>query len=438
MTMPKPIAADRLAEPIEHASLDELRSLQRDRLRATLQSAYANVAHYKAAFDAAGVHPDDVKDLADLAKLPFTTKDTLRQNYPFGMFAVPREQVLRVHASSGTTGTPTVVGYTRNDLDTWATVMARTMRAAGVRPGDIMHNAINYGMFTGGHGFHDGAERLGCTVIPASGGQTERQVKFITDFKPNVIGATPTYMLTILDEMERQGVDPRETALNVGIFGAEPWTEKMRQSMEERADFHAIDAYGLSELIGPGVAGESWESKDGPHVWEDHFYPEVIDPETGEVLPDGQPGELVLTSLSKEAMPVIRYRTRDLTRLLPGTAFGAMRRMEKVTGRSDDMMIIRGVNVFPTQIEELLLREPELSPHFQCHLDREGNLDTLTVKVERQPAVTADSGAAAGQRAADHVKHLIGIRIAVEVTGPGGVERSAGKMRRIVDHRESV
>jgi phenylacetate-CoA ligase len=435
--MPKSIAADRDAEPIEHASLDELRSLQRDRLHWTVGHAYANVAHYRAAFDAAGVHPDDVKDLADLATLPFTTKGTLRLNYPFGMFAVPREQVLRVHASSGTTGKPTVVGYTAGDLDTWATVMARSFRAAGVRRGDILHNAVNYGMFTGGHGFHDGATRLGCTVIPASGGQTERQVAFITDFKPNVIGGTPTYMLTILDEMERQGIDPRETSLNIGVFGAEPWTNQMRQSMEERADIHALDAYGLSEVIGPGVAGESWETKDGPHVWEDHFYPEVVDPETGAVLPDGERGELVLTSLTKEAMPVIRYRTGDLTRLLPGTMFGGMRRMEKVTGRSDDMMIIRGVNVFPTQIEELLLREPELTPHFQCHLGREGSLDTLLVKVERHAAVPADRGAAAGLRVADHVKHLIGIRIGIEVAGPGGVERSAGKMRRIVDHRGS-
>jgi phenylacetate-CoA ligase len=433
--MPRPVSADTGTEAIEHASLDELRALQLDRLRWSLHHAYANVPHYRAAFDAAGVHPDDVKDLADLAKLPFTTKETLRQNYPFGMFAVPREQVLQVHASSGTTGRPTVVGYTGRDLDTWALVMARTFRVAGARPGDILHNAVNYGMFTGGHGFHEGARRLGLTVIPASGGQTERQVHFIRDFKPTVIGATPTYMLTILDEMERQGFDPRESSINVGLFGAEPWTDKMRQSMEERADFHAIDGYGLSELIGPGVAGESFETKDGPHVWEDHFYPEVIDPDTGEVLPDGEHGELVLTSLTKEAMPVIRYRTRDLTRLLPGTAFGAMRRMEKVLGRSDDMMIVRGVNVFPTQLEGLILREPELTPHFQCHLDREGSLDTLLVKVERRESLPAAAGSAAGDRVAARVKHLIGIRIDVEVSAPGTVERSAGKMRRIVDHR---
>jgi phenylacetate-CoA ligase len=436
--VPTPIPADQNLEPVTRASLDELRALQVDRLRWTLSHAYANVAHYKTAFDAAGVHPDDVKDLTDLAKLPFTTKETLRDNFPFGLFAVPREQVLRVHASSGTTGKPTVVGYTERDLDTWAVVAARSMRAAGARPGDIVHIAVNYGMFTGGFGWHDGATRLGCTVIPASGGQTERQVQFIEDFKPSVIAATPTYMLTILDEMERQGVDPRESSLNVGVFGAEPWTDKMRHSMEERADFHAVDTYGLSELIGPGVAAESFETKDGPHVWEDHFYPEVIDPDTGEVLPDGEHGELVLTSLTKEAMPVIRYRTRDLTRLLPGTAFGAMRRIEKVAGRSDDMMIVRAVNVFPTQIEEIILREPELTPHFQCHLDRQGNMDSLLVKVERRGSVSPADGAAAGRRVADRVKHLIGIRITVDVSAPHTVERSAGKMRRVIDHRENL
>jgi len=435
--VPKPITPDTNVEPIERASLDELRALQLDRLTWSVRHAYANVAHYKSAFDAAGVHPDDLKDLADLAKLPFTTKETLRQNFPFGMFAVPRNQVVRVHASSGTTGRATIVGYTKNDLETWATVMARTIRAGGGRPGDIFHNAINYGMFTGGHGYHDGAQKLGCLVIPVSGGMTERQVKFILDFKPDIIGATPTYMLNIIDEMERQGVDPRTTSLNIGLFGAEPWTGKMRQSMEERLDFHAIDTYGLSEVIGPGVAGECVEAKDGPHVWEDHFYPEIIDPETGAVLPDGAHGELVLTSLTKEAMPVIRYRTRDLTRLLPGTVRPAMRRMEKVTGRTDDMMIIRAVNVFPTQIEEIILREPELTPHYQCHLDREGNLDTLLVKVERRESATAAGGAAAGARVAARVKHLIGVRIAVEVTAPHSIERSVGKMRRIVDHRET-
>jgi phenylacetate-CoA ligase len=436
--VPKPISADQDLDPVTRASLDELRALQVERLRWTLSHAYANVAHYKTAFDAAGVHPDDIKDLTDLAKLPFTTKETLRDNFPFGLFAVPRERVLRVHASSGTTGKPTVVGYTERDLDTWAVVAARSMRAAGARPGDIVHIAVNYGMFTGGFGWHDGATRLGCTVIPASGGQTERQAQFIEDFRPSVIAATPTYMLTILDEMERQGVDPRESSLNVGVFGAEPWTDKMRHSMEERADFHAVDTYGLSELIGPGVAAESFETKDGPHVWEDHFYPEVIDPDTGEVLPDGEHGELVLTSLTKEAMPVIRYRTRDLTRLLPGTAFGAMRRIEKVAGRTDDMMIVRAVNVFPTQIEEIILREPELTPHFQCHLDRQGNMDSLLVKVERRDSVSPAEGAAAGRRVADRVKHLIGIRITVDVSAPHTVERSAGKMRRVVDHRENL
>jgi phenylacetate-CoA ligase len=436
--MPKPIRADENVEPIERASLDELRALQLDRLTWSLRHAYRNVAHYKTAFDAAGVHPDDVRDLADLAKLPFTTKETLRQHFPYGMFAVPRDQVVRVHASSGTTGRPTVVGYTSGDLDTWATVMARTLRAGGGRPGDIFHNAINYGMFTGGFGYHDGAQKLGCMVVPVSGGMTERQVKYIVDFKPDIIGATPTYMLNIIDEMERRGIDPRSTSLNVGLFGGEPWSNKMRQSMEERLDFHAIDTYGLSELIGPGVAGECVETKDGPHVWEDHFYPEVIDPETGAVLPEGELGELVLTSLTKEAMPVIRYRTRDLTRLQPGTSRPAMRRIERVTGRTDDMMIVRAVNVFPTQIEELLLAEPELTPHYQCHLDRAGNLDTLLVRVERHESVPPESAAAAGVRVAARVKHLIGIRIDVEVTDPHTIERSAGKMRRIVDHRENL
>jgi phenylacetate-CoA ligase len=433
--LPKPIPADAGIEPVERASLDELRALQLGRLRSTLQHAYANVPHYTAALDAAGVHPDDVKDLADLAKLPFTTKETLRQNYPFGMFAVPRKQVVRVHASSGTTGRPTVVGYTRNDLETWATVMARSIRAAGGRPGDIVHIAFGYGLFTGGLGCHDGATKLGCTVIPVSGGMTERQVRLIADFEPDIIMATPSYVLNVLDEMERQGIDPRASSLNIGVLGAEPWTDNMRLALEERAGIHAVDIYGLSEVIGPGVAQECVETKDGPTVWEDHFYPEVVDPETGAVLPDGERGELVLTSLTKEAMPVIRYRTRDLTRLLPGTARPAMRRIERVTGRSDDMMIIRGVNVFPTQIEELILGEPELSPHFQCHLDRRGNLDTLTVKAERQPSVTPDAAAAAAARVADRVKQLVGISMTVEATEPNTVERSQGKMRRIVDHR---
>ena len=350
-----------------------------------MRHAYDNVPHYRASFDAAGVHPDDIRELSDLAKLPFTAKADLRDNYPFGMFAVPREQVVRVHASSGTTGKPTVVGYTQDDIDMWATVMARSIRAAGGRRGDVLHNAYGYGLFTGGLGAHYGAERLGCTVVPVSGGMTERQVQLISDFAPSLIMVTPSYMLAIAEEMERQGIDPRATSLRVGIFGAEPWTNDMRREMEERLDMHAVDIYGLSEVIGPGVANECVETKDGLHVWEDHFYPEVIDPLSGEVLPDGEEGELVFTSLTKQAMPVIRYRTRDLTRLLPGTA-RTMRRMEKITGRTDDMIILRGVNLFPTQIEELILGLPQLSPHFQCVLDRDGSLDSLTVRVERRPS----------------------------------------------------
>ncbi|MBX6722424.1 MAG: phenylacetate--CoA ligase, partial [Dactylosporangium sp.] len=364
-------------EPIERASIDELRELQLQRLRWSLRHAYENVPFYRNAFEAAGVHPDDFRELADLAKFPFTTKADLRDNYPFGMFAVPREQVVRVHASSGTTGQPTVVGYTREDIRTWARLVARSIRASGGRPGDIVHVAYGYGLFTGGLGAHYGAEELGCTVIPVSGGMTERQVMLIRDFKPDIIMVTPSYMLAIVDEMERQGMDPRECSLQVGIFGAEPWTEDMRREIEQRLDMHAVDIYGLSEVMGPGVANECVETKDGLHVWEDHFYPEIIDPLTGEVLPDGERGELVFTSLTKQAMPVIRYRTRDLTRLLPGTA-RPMRRIEKITGRTDDMMIVRGVNVFPTQIEELILRIPQLSPHFQCVLRRDGRMDTLT------------------------------------------------------------
>src|SRR5687767_2845376 len=356
-----------LLDPAERLGLDELRALQLERLRWSLRHAYDAVPHYRRAFDAAGVHPDDCRELADLARFPTTSKADLRDNYPFGMFAVPQDQVRRVHASSGTTGKPTVVGYTERDLDTWATVMARSIRAAGGRPGDKLHNAYGYGLFTGGLGAHYGAEKLGCTVIPISGGMTPRQVQLIQDFTPRVIMVTPSYMLTVIDEFEKQGLDPRASSLEIGIFGAEPWTEQMRREMEERAGIHAVDIYGLSEVIGPGVAQECVETKDGLHIWEDHFYPEVVDAATGEVLPDGELGELVFTSLTKEAMPVIRYRTRDLTRLLPGTA-RTMRRMEKVTGRSDDMMIIRGVNLFPTQFEELILAEPDLSPHFQCVL----------------------------------------------------------------------
>ena len=421
-------------EPIETASVDELRSLQSERLRWSVRHAYENVPHYRASFDAAGVHPDDVRELSDLARLPFTSKADLRDNYPFGMFAVPREQVVRVHASSGTTGKPTVVGYTQDDIDMWAAVMARSIRAAGGRRGDVLHNAYGYGLFTGGLGAHYGAERLGCTVVPVSGGMTERQVQLIQDFEPSLIMVTPSYMLAIVEEMERQGVDPRTTSLRVGIFGAEPWTNDMRREMEERLDMHAVDIYGLSEVIGPGVANECVETKDGLHVWEDHFYPEVIDPLSGEVLPDGEEGELVFTSLTKQAMPVIRYRTRDLTRLLPGTA-RTMRRMEKITGRTDDMIILRGVNLFPTQIEELILGLPDLSPHFQCVLDRDGSLDSLTVRVERRPSADAGSARAAGTELRRLVKASIGVSVEVDVVEPDGVERSMGKMRRIVDNR---
>ena len=421
-------------EPIETASRDELRSLQLRRLRRTLRHAYDNVAHYRAAFDAAGVHPDDVATLEDLALLPFTTKEDLRRNYPFGMFAVPREGVVRLHASSGTTGKPTVVGYTRADLDMWADVVARSIRAGGGRPGMRVHVAYGYGLFTGGLGAHYGVERLGCTVIPVSGGQTERQVQLIQDFRPDLILVTPSYMLALIDEMERQGVDPRSTSLKVGIFGAEPWTNDMRREIEQRLDMHAVDIYGLSEVIGPGVASECVETKDGLHVWEDHFYPEVIDPITGRVLPDGEEGELVFTSLTKQAMPVVRYRTRDLTRLLPGTA-RSMRRIEKITGRTDDMIILRGVNLFPTQIEELILGTPPLSPHFQCVLRRTGRLDAMTVRVERRDAVSPADAERAGVELEGLVKSRIGVSVLVEVVEPGGIERSVGKMRRIVDQR---
>ncbi|MCD4525469.1 phenylacetate--CoA ligase PaaK [Nocardioides sp. cx-173] len=421
-------------EAIETASVDELRALQLERLRATVQHAYAHVPHYRAAWDAAGVHPDDVRELGDLARLPFTTKADLRDNYPYGMFAVPREQVSRIHASSGTTGKPTVVGYTAEDLDIWATVMARSIRAAGGRPGDLLHNAYGYGLFTGGLGAHYGAERLGCTVVPVSGGMTERQVTLILDFQPRIIMVTPSYMLAIVDEMRRQGVDPRSTSLEIGIFGAEPWTNEMRLEVEQTLGIDAVDVYGLSEVMGPGVAQECVETKDGLHVWEDHFYPEVVDPVTGEVLPDGERGELVFTSLTKQAMPVFRYRTRDLTRLLPGTA-RTMRRMEKVTGRTDDMIILRGVNLFPTQIEELLLGTPELSPHFQCVLSRGGTLDEMTVLVEHREGVATASAEEAGRHLQHLVKSTIGVSVGIEVREPGGIERSVGKMRRIVDQR---
>ncbi|MGQ0624170.1 MAG: phenylacetate--CoA ligase PaaK [Sporichthyaceae bacterium] len=421
-------------ESIETASLDELRALQIERLRWSVHHAYANVAHYRAAWTSAGVHPDDIRELADLARLPFTTKDDLRRAYPFAMLAVPRDQVARLHASSGTTGTPTVVGYTGADLAMWADVVARSLRAAGARSGMLLHNAYGYGLFTGGLGVHAGAEKLGLTVVPVSGGMTERQVQLIQDFRPQVITVTPSYLLALIEEMERAGIDPTSTSLQVGILGAEPWTEDMRREIEARMDMHAVDIYGLSEVIGPGVASECVETKDGLHIWEDHFYPEVIDPVSGEVLPDGVVGELVFTSLTKQALPVIRYRTRDLTRLLPGTA-RTMRRMEKVTGRTDDMIILRGVNLFPTQIEELILAIPALSPHFQCVLDRDGALDTLTVLVERREEICVDVGLAAGAALAQVVKHRIGVSVRIEVVDPYGVERSAGKMRRVLDRR---
>ena len=422
-------------DPIETASRDEIAALQLDRLKWSLRHAYENVAHYRKSFDEAGVHPDDLKTLADLGKFPFTYKQTLRDNYPFGMYAVPREQVARVHASSGTTGKPTVVGYTRNDIKTWATVMARSLRAAGARPGMICHVAYGYGLFTGGLGAHYGAEELGMTVVPISGGMTERQVSLIEDFRPDVIMVTPSYMLAILDEYRARGIDPRETSLKVGVFGAEPWTNAMRQEIEAAFDMHAVDIYGLSEVMGPGVANECVETKDGLHIWEDHFYPEIIDPVTGEVLPDGEIGELVFTSLTKEAMPVVRYRTRDLTRLLPGTA-RSMRRMEKVTGRSDDMMILRGVNVFPTQIEEQLLRVEGLAPHYQVELTRSGRMDEMTVHVEALPTHADDAQrAASAAELKTHIKNVIGISTRIAVADPGVIERSMGKAKRVIDNR---
>jgi len=423
-------------DPAERLGVDELRALQLDRLRATLRHAYDNVPHYRRAFDEAGVHPEDCRELADLARFPTTSKADLRENYPFGMFAVPREQVRRVHASSGTTGRPTVVGYTEGDIATWATVMARSIRAAGGRPGDVLHNAYGYGLFTGGLGAHYGAEALGCTVVPVSGGMTPRQVQLITDFAPRVIMVTPSYMLTVIDEFEKQGLDPRASSLEIGIFGAEPWTEQMRREMEERAGIHAVDIYGLSEVMGPGVAQECVETKDGLHVWEDHFYPEVIDPITGEVLPEGERGELVFTSLTKQAMPVIRYRTRDLTRLLPGTARPGMRRMEKITGRTDDMIILRGVNLFPTQIEEVVLRTPGLSPHFALELTTRGRMDHLVCRVEARPDCPPGRRDAAAAEVTTGVKDTVGTSIEVLVVDPETLPRSMGKLQRLADHRE--
>jgi len=421
-------------EPIERASRDELARLQLERMRWSLAHAYRNVPHYTKAFDAAGVKPDDLRTLEDLAQFPTTSKADLRANYPFGMFAVPRAEVVRVHASSGTTGKPTVVGYTRKDIDTWATVMARSIRAAGGRAGDIVHVAYGYGLFTGGLGAHYGAEKLGCTVIPMSGGQTEKQVQLILDFKPDIIMVTPSYMLAIAEEIERQGHDPRSTSLSIGIFGAEPWTPAMRTAIEQKLDMDAVDIYGLSEVIGPGVGCECVEAKDGLSIWEDHFYPEIIDPETGKVLPDGEKGELVFTSLTKEAMPVVRYRTRDLTRLLPPTA-RSMRRIEKITGRSDDMLKVRGVMVFPTQVEELILKQRELVPQYQIELERPKIMDEMTVVVERSPAVGGADGDRAGATLQHHIKSLIGVSCRVRVVAPGGIERSVGKAKRVIDRR---
>ena len=422
-------------DPIEKASKDELQALQLQRLKTTLQHAYEHSPHYQRAFDAAGVHPSDLTVLADLARFPFTAKSDLRDNYPFGMFAVPREQVVRIHASSGTTGKPTVVGYTRNDIDMWADCVARSIRAEGARPGDICHVSYGYGLFTGGLGAHYGAERLGLTVVPFGGGQTERQVQLIQDFQPNIIMVTPSYMLALADEFDRMGIDPATSSLRVGIFGAEPWTPEMRLAIEKRMGLSAVDIYGLSEVIGPGVASECAETKDGPTIWEDHFYPEIIDPDTGAVLADGEFGELVFTSLTKEALPIIRYRTRDLTRLLPGTA-RTMRRMQKVTGRTDDMMIVRGVNVFPSQIEELILKQPGLSPHYQCVLSKDGPMDALTVRVEARSDMPVALRTEAEAALMHDIKTYIGTSSQVVVLETGGIERSVGKAKRVVDQRQ--
>ncbi len=419
----------------ERLSAAEIRALQRERLAWSLRHAYDNVPHYRRAFDTAGLTPADFRDLPDLTKFPFTTKAELRANYPFGMFAVPREKVSRIHASSGTTGKPTVVGYTQRDIETWAGLVARSIRASGGRPGMMVHVAYGYGLFTGGLGAHYGAEALGCTVIPMSGGMTERQVQLIQDFRPEIVMVTPSYMLALLDQFRLQGVDPRDTSLKVGIFGAEPWTEAMRTQIEDAFAIHAVDIYGLSEVMGPGVANECVETKDGPHIWEDHFFPEIINPDTGEPVPEGEPGELVFTSLTKEAMPVIRYRTRDLTRLLPGTARPGFRRMQKITGRSDDMIILRGVNVFPSQVEEQILRVPQLAPHYQLVLTREGRLDAMTIAVEAEPGADAGERAAAAKALAHHMKEVIGVTAAVDVRDPGAIERSLGKARRVVDKR---
>ncbi|HWL58342.1 MAG TPA: phenylacetate--CoA ligase PaaK [Paracoccus sp. (in: a-proteobacteria)] len=422
-------------DPIETASRDEIAQLQFQRMKWALNHAYDNSPFYRKRFDEHGAHPDDLKSLADIAKFPFTVKQDLRDTYPFGMFATPRENLVRIHGSSGTTGKPTVVGYTARDIDTWASLIARSIRAAGGRRGDILHNAYGYGLFTGGLGAHYGAEKLGCTVVPMSGGMTERQVTLINDFKPRIIMVTPSYMLSILDEFRRQGLDPRESSLEIGIFGAEPWTNAMREEIEEAFNMHAVDIYGLSEIMGPGVAQECVESKDGLHIWEDHFYPEIIDPVTGDVLPDGELGELVFTTLTKEGLPMVRYRTRDLTRLLPGTA-RSMRRIEKITGRSDDMIILRGVNVFPTQIEEQILKCKGLAPHFQIELARSGRMDNMTVHVECTPDMCEESARAqSAKELAHHIKSVVGISTRINVADPNGIARSDGKAKRVLDNR---
>ena len=435
MSLPVITPRPDLYDQAERWSVDELRATQLERLKWSVRHAYHNVEHYRTAFDAKGIHPDDIKSLEDTQLLPLTSKADLRANYPFGLFAVPREQVVRIHASSGTTGKPTVVGYTADDIAMWSSVVARSIRAAGIRPGDVMHVAYGYGLFTGGLGAHYGAEALGCTVIPMSGGQTEKQIQLIQDFRPRGIMVTPSYFLSMLDEMEKQGIDPKSTSLEVGMFGAEPWTDAMRHEIEERANMHAVDIFGLSEVIGPGVAQECVETKDGLHIWEDHFYPEVVNPLTDEPIEDGQVGELVFTSLTKQAMPVMRYRTRDLTKLLPGTARPGFRRMEKVTGRTDDLMIVRGVNVFPTQIEEIVLGVPGLSPYFQCVLTRPARLDQLTVNVEADPSVPHAARAGLAREVQHHIKSRIGTSAWVNVVEPGAIERSVGKARRIIDQR---
>lgn len=426
-----------LLDAAERMSVDEVRALQLQRLRWTLRHAYDNVDFYRKSFDAHGVHPDDCRELADIARFPMTTKADLRDHYPFGLFAVPQERVARIHASSGTTGRPTVVGYTARDIDNWAGLMARSIRAAGGRPGHKVHNAYGYGLFTGGLGAHYGIEKLGATAIPISGGMTPRQVQLIVDFEPDVIMVTPSYLLTVIDEFERQGIDPRSSSLKVGIFGAEPWTEQMRREIEDRMDIHAVDIYGLSEVMGPGVSQECVETKDGLHVWEDHFLPEVVDPLDGTPLPDGTEGELLFTSLTKEALPIIRYRTRDLTTLLPGTARPGHRRMRKITGRSDDMIILRGVNVFPTQIEEIVLRTPGLSPHFQLVRTTQGRLDALAVRVEARPDAPLDTRAPAAAALVQAVKDTVGVTVTCEVVEPETLERSVGKLQRVIDRRDA-